>query len=315
MTAGIPEPSVRRTVAALAVWALVGACQGTPSSEGYAPAYATQPVRPPGTTTLLFAVHPLHSIQHLYEVYGPLVDRLNRALRDVPGDFALRLTTARDYVEFDRRLEEGSFDFSIGNPYQTIRAIDAGYAVVVKFGDDDQFRGIVLTRRDDRPADVLALRGKVVAFPHRSAIGATMMTERFLQRQGLDLDRDIERRYLGSHESSIMALHLGHAAAAATRPQPWEAFAKAHPEIAAELEVRWTTSTLPNNGVVARTGISQPVIARVREALLALDGDDEGRTILAAIPLTRFESATDDTYVTARAFLAEFAATVRPVTP
>ena len=67
--------------------------------------------------------------------------------------------------------------------------------------------------------------------------------------------RDIENRYVGSQESSIMNAYLGQTAAGATWPPPWRAFQKEHPREAAELKVIWETESLVNNSVMVRDDV------------------------------------------------------------
>jgi len=65
------------------------------------------------------------------------------------------------------------------------------------------------------------------------------MPQRYLFNNGIDINKDIENRYVGSQESSIMNALLGESAAGATWPPPWRLFQKDHPEEAAKLEVIW----------------------------------------------------------------------------
>ncbi len=174
----------------------------------------------------LVGIHPLHNPKRLFEVYGPIIDRINLAMPDV----ILKLEASRNYEEFDKKLYSGHFDLAMPNPYQTIRALAHGYRVFGKMGDDDDFRGIILVRKDSGIQKVTDLKGKVVAYPAATALAATMMPQQYLQNHGLNINTDIENRYVGSQESSIMNVLLGHVAAAATWPVPWKIFVAEHPE-------------------------------------------------------------------------------------
>lgn len=264
---------------------------------------------PPEIVEYVVGIHPLHNPQRLMEVYGPIVDYMNRRLPDA----RFKLEASRNYEEFDKKLYAGHFAFAMPNPYQSVKALEHGYRIFAKMADDDNFRGVILVRRDGGIRELNDLKGKAVAYPAPTALAATMLPQYFLQTHGIDVNRDIENRYVGSQESAIMNVLLGHVAAGATWPVPWATFSKQHPEQAAELDVKWQTDSLPNNGWVVRIDIPDELAGRFAEQLLALGDSDEGRTILAALPVSHFEPANADTYQPVRDFLAKFSSAVRPL--
>ncbi len=177
-------------------------------------------------------------------------------------------------------------------------------------GDDDQFRGIFLVRRDSAIHEVADLNGKVVSFPAKTALAAAMLPQYFLQEHGLPIGT-YEARYVGSQESSIMNAYLGDSAAAATWPPPWIAFQKDHPDRAAQLKVAWRTESLPNNGLVARDDFPPALLHKVAAILFSLQQSSDGRALLERLPLSRFEPASEATYQPVRDFVAHFSKTVR----
>jgi phosphonate transport system substrate-binding protein len=274
-------------------------------ATGYTPVYGASPGREP--VVYRFAVHPLHNPQRLVEVYGPIVALINRNLNGA----TLKLEASRSYEEFERRLADRSLDFALPNPSQTLAALGSGYRIVGKMGDDDRFRGILLVRKDSGIREVADLKGKVVSFPAPTALAAAMMPIFFLHTNGLDANRDIQRRFTGSQESSIMSAYLRDSAAAATWPVPWEAFQRRSPDVAAELEVRWTTEPLVNNAFIARDDLPAELVGQVTAVLLSLHTHEEGRRVLAGVPLSRFEPADEATYEPVRKFLEAYRAAIR----
>lgn len=291
----------------LAALALLSGC-GPEPGDVYQPAYGD---RLPAATApeYLFGVHPLHNPDRLFAVYQPLVEYLNRRLPHA----RLKLEASRNYPAYDEKLFSGRFDFALPNPYQTVTAAARGYRIFGKMGDDDNFRGIILVRRDAGIHQVADLKGKAVSYPAATALAATMMPQWFLHTHGLDVMHQVENRYVGSQESSIMNVYLGRTAAGATWPPPWRAFAKERPEVAAALEVKWRTEPLPNNGLVARADLPAELVARVGDLLFTLHEGAEGRAILAPMELSRFEPADDATYQPVRLFLTRFERELRPI--
>lgn len=257
----------------------------------------------------VFGIHPLHNPQRLFEVYQPLVELLNRSL----GGPRIRLEASRNYASFETKLAERHFHFALPNPYQTVTASGQGYRVFGKMADDREFRGIILVRKDGGIADAADLRGKAVSYPAPTALAATMLPQWFLHRQGIDVQRDLDNRYVGSQESSIMNVFLGATAAGATWPAPWRAFTRERPDVAAKLEVKWETEPLLNNSLVVRDDVPEALVRAVAAQLFALHATPEGRAILAPMELSRFEPADDSTYQAVRDFLVRFEREVRPI--
>jgi phosphonate transport system substrate-binding protein len=199
------------------------------------------------------------------------------------------------------------------NPYQTVRAFKYGYRVFAKMGDDAEFRGIILVRKDSSIHEETDLRGKVVAYPAKTALAATMLTQYYLHTHGVDVNFDIENHYVGSQESSILNVLRGHAAAAATWPLPWKAFNIEHPEMAKQLEVKWQTAPLLNNSWVARRDVPQSVVDMFKTQLLSLNETADGRRMLERLPISRFEPATNETYLPVIKFLETFSNDVREI--
>lgn len=287
---------------------LVAACSEPPDRQPYAPRYGDSPPGSRLRRPVVFGVHPLHNPQRLFSTYGPIVDRLNAAIDGV----RFVLEASRNYDEFDKKLYARHFDLALPNPYETINALKRGYRVFGKLGGDEQFRGIILLRRDSPVRQVRDLRGRVISFPAPTALAAAMLPQQFLHDHGLPLSA-YTARYVGSQESSIMNVLLGDASAGSTWPPPWQMFQRSRPAEAAQLKVQWQTATLPNNSLVARDDFPPALLAEVKALLFGLHESAEGQALLAALPAAGFVPASEATYQPVRDFVARFSRTVRAV--
>ncbi|MBS4095724.1 MAG: phosphate/phosphite/phosphonate ABC transporter substrate-binding protein [Sulfuricella sp.] len=296
----------RGLIIALCAGVLLQSC-GNGEKADYQPQFGN----PPATLQkkeYLFGVHPLHNPKRLLETYGPIVDRLNARIPEVH----FSLEASRNYEEYEKKLYARHFDLALPNPYQTVNAVQHGYRVFGKMGDDGMFRGVFIVRRDSRIRSTADLRGKAISFPAKTALAATMMPQQFLHERGLPVS-GYEARYVGSQESSIMNVYLGDTAAGATWPPPWIAFKKDHHDIAEQLKILWMTEPLLNNGLVARDDFPPELLKKVADILFTLHDSTEGRDLLARLPLSRFEAANDATYQPVSDFIGHFTRTVRPL--
>ncbi len=277
------------------------------ADDAYEPSFSAQ--NKSKAIKYVIGIHPLHNPKKLFEVYGPIVDFLNENMPEV--DFILE--ASRNYEEFNKKLYGGRFDFAMPNPYQTVNALKHGYRVFGKMGDDNDFIGIILVRRDSGINTIADLKGKAVSYPSSSAVAACMMPQYYLQTHGIDVNHDIENRYVGSQESAIINVLRGHVAAGVTWPVPWKIFSTENPQLASQLEIKWQTEPLQNNGWVVRKDVPTEVTQKFSTLLFNLDQHQQGREMLARVPISRFEPANDDTYEPTKAFIAAFVKTVRPL--
>ncbi|MDP3878302.1 MAG: phosphate/phosphite/phosphonate ABC transporter substrate-binding protein [Methylobacter sp.] len=272
----------------------------------YQPTYSP---KPPSIIEYVVGIHPLHNPQKLMAVYGPIIDYMNSNIPEAH----FKLEASRNYEEFEKKLYTGRFAFAMPNPYQTIQSLKHGYRIFGKMGDDDVFRGIILVRKDSGIQEVGDLKGKAVSYPAATALAATMMPQYYLHTHGIDINRDIENRYVGSQESSIMNVLRGRVAAGATWPVPWKKFSIEYPDMANQLVVKWETEPLLNNGWVVQNEIPLPIADKFARLLFGLHESEYGKLMLEQLPISRFEPATDETYRPVRDFLEKFSKTVRQI--
>lgn len=258
---------------------------------------------------LIFGIHPLHNPKRLFEVYQPLVNYLNKNIPDVK----IKLESSKNYASYNKKLYSGHFDLALPNPYQTVKSLEHGYKVFGKMSDDFNFRGIILTRKDSNIKDFKDLKGKTISYPAPTALAATMMPQYYLYENGINVTKDLSNIYVGSQESSIMSVYLKKSQAASTWPPPWIAFSKERPDIAKELEIKWQTHSLPNNGLVAKDTLDSKTVKKLSEILFSLHESFEGQEILKAIELSKFELANEDTYKPVISFLKKFEDKVRVI--
>lgn len=280
---------------------------GKPDEVAYAPNFSQQSSNK--LKEYVVGIHPLHNPQRLNEMYGPIVEYINSHIPETH----FRLEASHNYEEFEKKLYAGYFDFAMPNPYQTVRSLKYGYHVFGKMGDDENFRGIILVRKDSGIQQVTDLKGKAVSYPALTALAATMMPQYYLHTHGINVNKDIENRYVGSQESSILNVMRKHVAAGATWPMPWRSFSAEHPEMARELEVKWQTEPLQNNGWVVRSDIPPQITEKFQALLFSLNDSEDGRKMLARLPVSGFEPATDKTYQPVMDFLAVFSSQVRKI--
>ncbi|SHH24033.1 phosphate/phosphite/phosphonate ABC transporter substrate-binding protein [Massilia sp. CF038] len=281
---------------------LLAACGKQGSDAVYAPVLIAPP-HEARVAEYTFGVTPMSNFRDVYDVFQPVIDYLNAGLPDA----RLVLEVPRGLAEHEQQLEARTFAFALSNPYHSWRAARrSGYRIIAKMGDDAAFRGIWVVRKGSAIRTLADLKGKKLCFPPKSALAATMMTQLQLKQAGIDPARDVHVNYVGSQHASIMEVYMKGADAGATWPLAWATFQRTHPEQARELEVRFPTDSLINQGIVARNDVPPELVTRVERLMAEMHDTEQGRALLAQVPITRFEPASDADYDVVQVFLDKY---------
>ena len=290
----------------LVMWILGAGCKQEQKLSG--PIYRTN-----GTAAhevvYYFAVNPFHNPVKMGEAYQPLVEELNKTL----SGLTLELEASRDMTQFEQKVKSRQPEVIRPNPWQTLLAIQSGYHVVAMEGAAEDFKGLIIVRKDSdivRPVD---LKGRSVSYPSPTSFSACIMPQYFLQMNGVNVMTEIDNHYVGSQESSIMNVYLKLTTAGATWPLSWRAFVKEHPAEAAELKVIWETESLINSSIMVRNDVQDRLQAGLVNFLFQLDRSGKGRTILENIGIDRYRPASDRDYDVVRKYVVEFERIVRKV--
>lgn len=271
----------------------------------HATAWADAPYKPTGvqenTSVYIFGVHPQLNPQELYDAYSPVMRYLERK---IPGT-RFEVETSKDYPSYENKLVERRFHFSLPNPYQTLLSLKHGYHVIAKNTPDNDFRGVLVTRLDKK-LEVAGLKGKTLCFPSATAVAATMLPMLYLHEHGLNTGQDLKIQYVGSQYSSILNAYTGDATACGTSTRFWRTWSRDNPGKAKEMELLFTTDSLPHNGIVARDDIPPALARQVAQVLAGMDRDPALDQRQFKIDQAHFELANDDTYKVMADFLKRY---------
>jgi phosphonate transport system substrate-binding protein len=287
--------SVARTICSALL--LLVSSLGSQAAEAYKPGGIAATERP-----LILGIHPYSNPQDLFSAYAPIARYVESR---VPG-LHIQVEASRDYADFEAKLAAGHFDFALPNPYETLLSLDSGYTVIAKMTPDDDFRGLIVARKDKAIRSPKDLAGKTMAFPSVTAVAGTMLPLLYLHQHGVDVAREVTIRYVGSQFSSLLTAFSGEADACGSTVRFWRIWSRDNPAKAAEMEVLWRTEPLPHNGVVARRDVPPDLARRVAAALAGMDKDPSVDQSRFTEDQAHFELATDATYQPMRDFLVRY---------
>ena len=222
------------------------------------------------------AVVPQASPAETHRRWAPFAEHLQRATGQ-----RLQLRVYRTFDEFETELVNGLVDFAYMNPYHFLMARKAqGYLPLVRDGSR-LVNGILLVRRDSPVQSVKDLEGKVIAFPDPNAFAASLYMRALLQEKA---KVRFSARYLGTHANVYRHVILGSVAAGAGANV---SLARERPETRAELRVLYETPGTAPLPLCAHPRIPAAQREAVTRAVLEMDKNDDGRSLLKHVDLSQ----------------------------
>jgi len=249
-----------------------------------------------------FGIHPYLNPLDMHKIYQPIINILEKNIKNIK----FLLEASRDYADFERKLYNREFEFALPNPYQALRSISYGYDVLAKIVPDSDFRGIIVTRKDNNITNIKQLEGHSISFPAPTALAATMMPLLYLQENGIDVKKNIKMYFVGSQYSSILNAYSKSTLAAATWAPPWRAWCKNNPEKASEMVVIAKTKPLINNAIVARSDVQKEIVSEVVKLLLNLNHTEDGKKLLENGSFDGFMPSNKQEYEIVDVFMSRF---------
>lgn len=269
----------------------------------YNPKYASVPLEV-GEQVFIIGVHPMHNPKRLHKIFSPIAEYLSENIEGA----SFKIEGATNFDEYEKKLQNRKFHFALPNPFQTVNAFKDGYNVFAKMANDKNFRGVILVRKDSGIKKLSDLKGQSMAFPAPAAVAATMLPQAYLQQHGVDISKDLDIKYVGSQESSIMNVMLGNTKASGVFWPSWRVFSKRRPELAQELKIIWQSSSLPHNSFMTRNDIDAEIVNQVKILLLKMNKQKGIHKMLR-----QYEAANNETYDPMVEFLKSFNKDVRPI--
>lgn len=240
------------------------------------------------TDTYSFAVVPQFDQRKLFTIWKPIIENVSKRT-----GIQLNLVATLTVPEFERELSKGSFDFVYANPYHVLREESRqGYIPLVR--DKTPLRGILVVARDSSfktPAD---LDGQQMAIPSFNALGASLLLR-------ADLAQLFKVRVnpvnVKTHSSVYLYVANGLIPAGGGVEKTLQ---EQEPAVRDLLRVLYTTREMPSHPIAAHPRVPLKVQQAVRQAILALDGSEEGRKLLREVPIQAVVPASMKDYAPMR---------------
>ena len=268
---------------------------------------------------ILIGIVPEQNVMVQSQRYKPLADYLSYALTE---RFSVRIKLFPTYIEACRALVDGDINAAfLGSlAYTTVRE----YVDVIArpdYGGVSTYKGLIFTRADSGIETLEQMRGKRIILGGRTTTAGYVFPIYFFMKHGIpDYERYFsETNFAGTHEDAILSVLNNQADIGTAKDLILYSLNQGNPDLESKIRILAESPPVPSNAFVLKKNISFPCFEchqrrmrggasgedaflhnmgkAIKERLLALSEDSEGKKALAAIGnASGFLETTDEDY-------------------
>jgi phosphonate transport system substrate-binding protein len=230
----------------------------------------------PEQKPLILAVHPYLTREEIISRFTPLADYIGRSIGQ-----PLEVRVGRDYSEHIDAIGTGTVDIAYMGPASYVKLVDKYGKVPLLARQEVEGQPFLIGEiivRQDSPLQTLAdLKGKHFAFGDPDSTMGTVVPERMLLQAGVPLSSLASYKYLVGHDNVALAVLAGDYDAGAVKEEVFQQFAPNGLRALAQ------TPLLADYMFVASKKLPTPLIDKLRQLFLELDGAPANRAVITAI--------------------------------
>jgi|MTBAKSStandDraft_1061840.scaffolds.fasta_scaffold16434_3 phosphonate transport system substrate-binding protein len=236
-------------------------------------------------------VTPVSAVRYYQQIVDYLADRL-----EMPAEMVHRTT----YDEIDRMLEQQQVDvgFICSFPYVDDKdAFGVELLVAPVIDGKASYRSYIIVHRDSNITDLEDLKGKTFAFVDPKSNTGRQYPLYLLARRGSEAGRFFSRYFYSySHNKSVEMVAKKKADGAAVDSAVYAYMLAENSPYAEQVKIIHQSPEFGSPPVVVPPGLPVFMKSRIREILVAMHLDPEGKEILSAMRIDRFVEVPDSNY-------------------
>jgi phosphonate transport system substrate-binding protein len=245
----------------------------------------------------LIGLIPEENIFRQIQRHMPLAEYLSKKL-----DMKVRFTILSRYGDIVDRFVSRNMDGAFFGIFTAVLAQEKlGVIPIVRQVNLDgstTARGYMFVRRDSGIRSLADMKNKRVAFVDRATATGYVFALAFLKEHGIgDLDTYFSEYYFtGSHDSAVYAVLDGRADIGVAKGRILDRLSRKDPLIKEEILIITESIRLPDTTLCVRSNVPPELVQKLKEALLFLDKDPEGKEVLKTLGALRFVEASREDF-------------------
>jgi len=257
------------------------------------------PAKKPPVGQLLIGLIPEQNIFKQIERYEPLMEYLFRKtgtkmkLKILPryGNIVDNFTSSgMDGAFF------GSFTYTLAHAKVGVEVL----ARPVALDNTSTYHGLIFARKDSNIRTARDMKGKRFAFVDKATTAGYLLPLEYFHEHGISNYKGYlkESYFAGTHEDVIYDVLNRKADIGAAKNTVFQRLAKGDPRIMKELVILERSPEVPENALALRKDIDASVRGRLKDALLTMHLDPDGKKVLEQFGALKFIETTNEDYDT-----------------
>jgi phosphonate transport system substrate-binding protein len=242
------------------------------------------------TKTLTLGIVFQGTREPLEEHFRPLVDYAARKLTPTAETKGM-IVVAPTPGQMMKLLEEKRVDFYMESPYPTylINRLGAAKLLLRRWkGGIGEYRSLIFTNKESGVARLEDLRGKIIAFEDTGSTSGYLLPKLFLLKKGFSVvekpsagakvsDREIGYIFADTYKNIASLVVQNKVAAGAISNDD---YASVDDTSKASISILGESESVPRHLVSVRKDLPEAMAKRLKEILLSMHQNEEGKTIL-----------------------------------
>lgn len=224
----------------------------------------------------------------LQRKFKPLGDYLQKET-----GMTVQFTPVTDYAAVVEGLANDKIDLAWLGGFTFVQAqlrTHGGAVPIVQRAEDEKFTSKFIVPAASTAQTLADLKGKTFAFGSPSSTSGHLMPRYYLQRAGIDADKDFKAvAFSGAHDATVAFVASGRAEAGVLNASVWDKLVESKNPNAAKVRVLATTPTYYDYNWTVRPGLDPALTRRLTDAFLKLDASrPQDKEIMALQRASKF---------------------------
>ncbi|MHB8881956.1 MAG: phosphate/phosphite/phosphonate ABC transporter substrate-binding protein [Thermodesulfovibrionales bacterium] len=160
------------------------------------------------------------------------------------------------------------------------------------------YKGYIFVRKDSGITSVSSMKGKSLVLVERATTAGYAYPLAYLKEKGINnIDSYFRESYFaGSHDAAINAVIGKRADIGCAKDTIYKRMSRRNPRIERELAIIGQSPDFPSNALCLRKDLDPSIHKRIRDVLLGMHTDPDGRKILSDLEAVKFVPSTMEDY-------------------
>jgi phosphonate transport system substrate-binding protein len=257
-------------------------------------------------TPLLIGLIPERNIFKQLDRYEPLADYLSKK---IGVKTELKVLTRYGNI-IDNFVSAGMDGAFFGSFTYTLAHAKLGVEAITRPKDIhgiSTYHGLIFVRKDSGIKSVKDMLGKNFAFVDRATTAGYLLPLAYFKTHGIKNYGAFfkETYFTGTHEDAIYDVLNKKADIGAAKNTVFNRLAAEDSNIKNELVILERSPDVPENALAVKEGLDESIKNKLKETLLGMHNDPDGRKILRDFGAQKFIETTDDDYINVYSYTQE----------